>query len=369
MDMKTYLTEQSIPKFMELRHTMEWKSNKRWIYDEPNVQRQMFEWERQLSWIKPYYALKSNPSLELIKTLIKGRIGIDAASVQELRLAKKFANDIIYTNPHTILHEKDALADLLPYCSLKVVDTLFELKQFVDVELLIRMNSCHYDADVPFDTKFGCTRSEAYEMIDYAKQNHMVVRGVSFHIGSGGQHNRREAYCKAYAYAKPVLEYLYNVFTHPPILDIGGGLLHDTPLSDTLGWTQYIPYDIIAEPGRYFSSPAYHMLCQVISTSTRGVFLDNGVYHELNVIHRDHWTMPILTHYYDHDTGQIVAVEPSETETTLFGPTCDSYDTIIARSFPRVEPGDWIFLENMGAYTSVGNCNFNGIFGASFISP
>lgn len=367
MDMKTYLTESSIPKFLEICHKMEWKSSGRWIYDAANVEKQMDEWFRQLPWIKPYYALKSNPSPELIQTLKKNRIGIDAASVQELRFAKQYSRDIIYTNPHTILHEKEELAELLSYCTWKVVDTLFELKQHSGIEVLIRLNSCHYDADVPFDTKFGCTRAEAYEMIDYAKQNHLVVRGVSFHIGSGGQHNRREAYCKAYAYAKPVLDFLYTTFIFPPILDIGGGLLPDSPLTETLGWTQYIPYDVIAEPGRYFSSPAYHMLCQITATSSRGVFLDNGVYHELNVVHRDHWSMPVFTHYYDHETDQIEVVS-HPVETTLFGPTCDSYDTLVAQSFPVVEAGDWIFLENMGAYTSVGNCNFNGIFGASFIS-
>jgi diaminopimelate decarboxylase len=41
---------------------------------------------------------------------------------------------------------------------------------------------------------------------------------------------------------------------------------------------------------------------------------------------------------------------------------------IPAVSFPdmRIEPGDWIFLPNMGAYTSAAAVNFNGISSAFF---
>jgi ornithine decarboxylase len=46
---------------------------------------------------------------------------------------------------------------------------------------------------------------------------------------------------------------------------------------------------------------------------------------------------------------------------TVFGPTCDSID-VIARSalLPRLEVGDWLYFQNMGAYTNAAASSFNG---------
>eukprot|EP00977_Amphora_coffeiformis_P015282 scaffold4494_cov161-Amphora_coffeaeformis.AAC.1 len=46
---------------------------------------------------------------------------------------------------------------------------------------------------------------------------------------------------------------------------------------------------------------------------------------------------------------------------TLFGPTCDSID-VIARSvlLPQLKVGDWLYFNNMGAYTMAAASSFNG---------
>eukprot|EP00560_Eucampia_antarctica_P005641 CAMPEP_0197835490 /NCGR_PEP_ID=MMETSP1437-20131217/25890_1 /TAXON_ID=49252 ORGANISM="Eucampia antarctica, Strain CCMP1452" /NCGR_SAMPLE_ID=MMETSP1437 /ASSEMBLY_ACC=CAM_ASM_001096 /LENGTH=696 /DNA_ID=CAMNT_0043440957 /DNA_START=21 /DNA_END=2111 /DNA_ORIENTATION=+ len=46
---------------------------------------------------------------------------------------------------------------------------------------------------------------------------------------------------------------------------------------------------------------------------------------------------------------------------TVFGPTCDSID-VIARSvlLPKLKVGDWLYFQNMGAYTSAAASTFNG---------
>jgi len=51
----------------------------------------------------------------------------------------------------------------------------------------------------------------------------------------------------------------------------------------------------------------------------------------------------------------------------VFGPTCDSYDTIGEQELPiNINVGDKFLLPNMGAYTSAGTVNFNGILGAAY---
>jgi len=46
---------------------------------------------------------------------------------------------------------------------------------------------------------------------------------------------------------------------------------------------------------------------------------------------------------------------------TVFGPTCDSID-VIARSvlLPKLTVGDWMYFQNMGAYTMAAASSFNG---------
>lgn len=342
----------------------------RWIYDKQAVRNQITNWEHYIPWIKPYYAMKSNPSVNLIQDIISHQynVGLDAASLNEIDLAYKYVNkhNIIYTNPHTINHELEELKSKSLH--IKVVDSMCEITKMVNMiempQILIRMNSGNPFSDTNFDTKFGATAEETVEIIDFAKKNGMGINGISFHIGSGGSYNRKDAYMNAFQNALPHLEHIQkHMNVEKPILNFGGGLMYNTDLSNVLGWTRNLPYTMIAEPGRYFSEPSHHLLTQVIAITSRGVYLDNGVYHELNCYQRDHWTFPIVTHYVENNNIHDVKIHKF---TNVFGPTCDSGDKIDECFLPNnIQVGDWIILPNMGAYTNAGMIEFNGIKGAS----
>jgi hypothetical protein len=79
---------------------------------------------------------------------------------------------------------------------------------------------------------------------------------------------------------------------------------------------------------------------------------DENGFHSLQTVHTDD----------DSDTesdneGEDNKLYPS----TLFGPTCDSMD-VIARSvlLPKLKTGDWLYFQNMGAYTCAAASGFNG---------
>jgi ornithine decarboxylase len=336
----------------------------RWIYDKPALLEQANKWFTQIPWIKPYYAVKSNPLPYILDDLMNYKnIGLDVASLKETDLALKYTNieNTIYTNSHTIPNE-------INNYNIKVVDSLCELemlyKNKIMCPLLIRMNSGVNSATINLNSKFGATRHEAYDIVNLAENYGYEIKGVSFHIGSGGTYSRKEAFQTAYYInALPVLKYIQLFNKEKLILNIGGGFLYNTDLIDALGWTQILPFKMIAEPGRYFSEPSHHLLTQVIAITSKGIFLDNGVYHELNCFHRDHWTMPKLVHCISN--GKINDIYKWKSS-VIFGPTCDSYDTLGTQSFPEdIEVGDWILLPNMGAYTNAGMVEFNGIKGAS----
>jgi ornithine decarboxylase len=341
----------------------------RWIYDKTALLKQANKWALQIPWIKPYYAVKSNPLSYMIDDLTNYKlinIGLDVSSIKETNMALKYTTlkNTIYTNPHTIPHEINK-----SLFNLKIVDSICELellhKNDIHCPILIRINSGIKDANINFDSKFGATKKEAYDIINLANEYHYIIKGVSFHIGSGGNFSRKDAFQQAYINVKPILNYIQIFNKQKLILNIGGGFLYNTDLTEALGWTKDLPYTIIAEPGRYFSEPSHHLAIQVIAITPKGIFLDNGVYHELNCFHRDHWTMPKLTHCIENNKIKEIHNYKSN---IIFGPTCDSYDTIGRNKLPNdIQVGDWILLPNMGAYTNAGVVDFNGIQSASSI--
>ena len=379
--MRIFLQKSAISLYLSNKDKLKFSSSKRYFFDKVALINQIKKWDNTLHWIKPFYAIKANPCNEMIKTImnpetiLNNEIGFDSASVGELHLALKHMNlkkNIIYTNPHIVPHEKIIMGELLPKINVKVVDNLCELKKIIEykikTEILIRLISNIYNANVQFDTKFGCTIEEGFEIIEYANKHNIKIKGISFHIGSGGDFSRKDAYEIAINYADPILKYLeINSKDEKPILDIGGGLLYDTNLEEALGWTKDFSekYTMISELGRYYAEPSYHLAVQIIGKTNRGIYLDNGLYHELNVYNWEKWRLPKLTHYYDTNSETIEEVKEFN-KIKIFGPTCDSMDTINECDFPsEFEIGDWIFLHNMGAYTSAGKVDFNGIKGAS----
>jgi ornithine decarboxylase len=88
-------------------------------------------------------------------------------------------------------------------------------------------------------------------------------------------------------------------------------------------------------------------------------YISDGVYSSYNCIHYDHITPKILV---EKDVGVTTKLFKS----TVFGPTCDSMDTIDTNCMlPELNIGDWVYSKNMGAYTiSAASNNFNGFLPA-----
>jgi ornithine decarboxylase len=95
-------------------------------------------------------------------------------------------------------------------------------------------------------------------------------------------------------------------------------------------------------------------------------YINDGVYSSYNCIHYDH-VLPKIKAEKDaagdneHDTNKLAVFK-----STVFGPTCDSMDTIDTNCMlPELNPGDWVYSEDMGAYTiSASTSGFNGFLPA-----
>ena len=92
-------------------------------------------------------------------------------------------------------------------------------------------------------------------------------------------------------------------------------------------------------------------------------YVNDGVYGAFNNLMFDHATVrPRVLRLTKPIEG---ATEKEKDQnlfaSTIFGPTCDSID-VISRSvlLPKLKIGDWLYFQNMGAYTMAAASSFNG---------
>jgi ornithine decarboxylase len=112
--------------------------------------------------------------------------------------------------------------------------------------------------------------------------------------------------------------------------------------------------EILAEPGRFLVATAATAIAKVIGKARRSgkrcYYLDDGVYHTYSGI------------IFDHCQYHLKAFKDGPTEIcSVFGPTCDALDTIsLAEELPELELGDYVYSENIGAYSHASSTWFNG---------
>jgi len=81
-------------------------------------------------------------------------------------------------------------------------------------------------------------------------------------------------------------------------------------------------------------------------------YLNDGVYGSFGCIYFDN-NQPKIQPFNERD-GNLY-------KSMLFGPTCDSIDLITNEiMLPELAIGEWVYVENFGAYTVASSSNFNG---------
>ncbi|KAI1285143.1 hypothetical protein EDD11_000938, partial [Mortierella claussenii] len=200
------------------------------------------------------------------------------------------------------------------------------------------------------------------------------------------------------------------------LLDVGGGFpsAHTTegitfekvaailgPTVDTLFGSDV---RVIAEPGQYYVGSAFTLAMQVIARRTiqheiqaqeQGrqqeqvpscmYYLNDGMYGSFNCIKLE----PPISEpkvlfrngHLSYKQQQQQQQRPNHLQTSLscssslmmptedvpegyaslWGPTCDSTDCILLKTrLPLLDIGDWLYFDNMGAYTITAASEFNG---------
>jgi ornithine decarboxylase len=225
-----------------------------------------------------------------------------------------------------------------------------------------------------FNKKFGCSIDQVREILVIAKTLKLNVMGFSFHVGSNC--SSADTYFDALMTVREAVDIAKSLDITTTMVDIGGGFKGvdgDTKFVDITtkikeGIEAFFPdyeekgLQFIAEPGRYFAQRTHTLVMNVIGKKifmdkekdekTIVYYLNDGIYGSFNCIMFDH-ERPTILPFNERNEKQF--------RSRLFGPTCDSIDMISDEvMLPELATGEWVYSENMGAYTVAATSNFNG---------
>lgn len=319
------------------------------------------------------YAVKSNPSEEVLSNLITAGIGgFDVASPAEMDLIAQLAPGAAmhYNNPvrsrEEILHAVRLGVKSYSVDSFSELAKLAELAPVEGVEISVRFKLPVSGAAYNFGAKFGATAEKATELLaEVARLGY--IASLTFHPGT--QCTDPLAWD---SYIRMAAEIAADAGVRIARLNVGGGfpghrLTDVTPqleaiftVIDTVA-TQAFGADrpaLVCEPGRGLVSESYALAARVKAIrDDEHVFLNDGMYGALA-------ELPLI--------GNIDRMEVCSPEGVVrtgapvgrivFGPTCDSVDRLpgdVMLPSDMVE-GDFVLFYGMGAYSTVTVTRFNG---------
>eukprot|EP00026_Physarum_polycephalum_P008533 Phypoly_transcript_08621.p1 GENE.Phypoly_transcript_08621~~Phypoly_transcript_08621.p1 ORF type:complete len:437 (+),score=68.94 Phypoly_transcript_08621:41-1351(+) len=353
------------------------------VADLGEIVKQYKKWKNALPDVQPFYAVKCNPSIGMLKTLESLGSNFDCASKGEIELVLGLGVDpsrIIYANPckqiSALKYAREKGVNLMTF------DNVSELEKiemyYPEAKLVMRIAPDDSHSLMRFGTKFGVHPDDCADLLEMAQEMKLAVVGVSFHVGSGCFNE--VAYSSALTLVRKVFDEAKKAGIELDLVDIGGGFSgSDAELFQR--FTNVIKEKraelfapnvrFISEPGRYFAAASHTLAVTVISkrvikqednrqhprrTSNNkrqyNYYLADGVYGSFNNIQNDH-AKP--------EPHLVKSSTRAPTPCTLFGPTCDSID-VIARDIqlPELKIGEWVYFPEMGAYTMAAASTFNG---------
>ncbi|VDN32621.1 unnamed protein product, partial [Cylicostephanus goldi] len=160
--------------------------------------------------LAPFYAVKCNTDLVLIRILASLGVGFDCASREEIDIVMDMGvtpDRIIYANPcktrSFIMHAKERNVTMMTFDNAEELEKVAGLHP--DAEMILRIAVSDPTATCPLNLKFGANPvKEAPQLLVQAKQLGVEVVGISFHVGSGC--NDPTAYREAVAHARNLMD-------------------------------------------------------------------------------------------------------------------------------------------------------------------
>jgi ornithine decarboxylase len=350
-----------------------------YIIDVGEITKAYANWVNHLPRVQPYYAVKCNPNPVLLEVLASLGSKFDCASENEMKTIIEITKDpskIIFANPckmsSQIRYARANDVDLMTFDS---EEELYKIKLYHPyTKLILRLAVDDSKSTCRFNKKFGCKLDQVQELLKITKTLKLDVIGFSFHVGSGC--SSPVNYYQAIKDCRTATNMANELGICISIIDIGGGFpgvdtaikFEDIAAQVNLGMDEFFgkeleqdTFKFISEPGRYFSQKTHTLVLNVIGKKividddgekTIIYYLNDGIYGSFNCIYFDH-AKPVILPFNERD-GKL-------NRSRIFGPTCDSVDLITENiMLPELAIGEWVYVENFGAYTVAASSSFNG---------
>ena len=318
------------------------------------------------------YAVKANPSADLLRTLWDGGIKVyDVASIAEVRLVRETLPEATLCFMHPV-KSREAIAEAYFTHGVRTfsLDGLEELAKVVaatkgatDLTLCVRLRVSSAHSKLSLASKFGVGVEDAAPLLMAARQASDAL-GICFHVGS--QAMSPQAYSDALALVRAAI---VAAGVTVDVIDVGGGFPSIYPGMEPGEMTRY--FDVIhaafealpisysaelwCEPGRALSAEYSSIIVRVEQRRGDVLYINDGAYGALfDAAHVD-WRFP----------AALLRDTPSrakDMDFSFYGPTCDDMDYMRGPfSLPAdVAEGDYLEIGMLGAYGCAMRTAFNG---------
>lgn len=338
--------------------------------------------------VKFFYAMKANPCHEILQTLMAAGAGFDVASKGEILAAVAAGadpkEDLIFADtvkdPRQIAYAHSIGLDDFTFDNHSEITQIARHAPGAKVHLRIVVSNKGSVAHLSH--KFGADVEDAIPLLLAARDQGLVPRGISFHVGS--QCLDAQRYVEALDTTHGIFEEALAAGIELKTIDIGGGFpVHyideDIDIEDMcrtirehyrklFGEDSGRTCHLMAEPGRAIVGDAMILVTKVISESVRQgqnwLYFDDGTYGSFMEVLLYQMKFPWRTNTRGPMTPYVLA-----------GPTCDSIDVFSRDSggeirtvdLPEMHLDDLLIAGSMGAYTFSESTRFNGFEPPKFV--
>lgn len=337
-------------------------------------------WKQEMPRVTPFYAIKACTDPVVLHLLNDRGVNFDCSNKREIATMIDMG-----TTPERILYAQTVKnCSHLDYAenvevNIMTFDAPEELEKIhhKSARLLLRIIGdevgCHYT----LNRKFGARTSDAKMLLEKARSLGRNIVGVAFHVGCAYQDP--EIFVRTIQQARHVFDLGAQMGFEMTVLDIGGGFpgglrnkekFLKACASIRSALDEYFPASsgvkIVAEPGQFFVTSAYTLLLKVVGKRKRTLLLDGELQEHQDVFLSESKRNCITNCIYDFLDVQFKPLNPPYDRpcnllSTLWGATCSPLDCIAEKQlFFDVKPDEWLVVDNMGAYSIVNACGFNG---------
>ena len=318
------------------------------------------------------YAVKANPSPDLIRTLWdSGITHFDVASIAEVRLVRGLLPHATLCFMHPV-KGAEAIAEAYHEHGVRVfsLDTLSELHKIVDatdgasdLTLCVRLRVSSSHSKLSLASKFGVAADEAGPLLMATRQAADAL-GICFHVGS--QAMSPQAYADALGQVRAAI---VGAGVTVDIVDVGGGFPSSYPDMEPGALEGYfevihrayeslpISYsaELWCEPGRALCAEYSSVLVRVEARKDDVLYINDGAYGALFDAAHIGWRFPVALVREDASHARDIAF-------SFYGPTCDDMDFMRGPFMlpADVQAGDMIEIGMLGAYGAAMRTGFNG---------